>query len=47
MNKKGCSWRSIDVDLKLIQGLDNSPDCFYQNSASVALTKTAFNWQFV
>ncbi|HHW28660.1 MAG TPA: anaerobic glycerol-3-phosphate dehydrogenase subunit B [Syntrophomonadaceae bacterium] len=35
MNKKGCSWRSIDVDLKLIQGLDNSPDCFYQNSASV------------
>jgi glycerol-3-phosphate dehydrogenase subunit B len=24
MNKRGCSWRSIDVDLELIQGLDNS-----------------------
>jgi len=35
MNKRGCSWRSIDVDLKLIQDPDNSPDCFYQNSASV------------
>lgn len=45
MNKTGYSWRSIDVDLELIQGLNKSPgekageiavrNCFYQNSASV------------
>jgi len=41
MNKRGCTWRSVDVDLGRIQGLDNSPreiavrKCFYQNSASV------------
>jgi len=43
--QRGCTWRSIDVDLKMTQDLDNSPrerageisvrNCFYQNSASV------------